>query len=276
LPTLREKADVLRALHQRGEPLVLVNAWDAVSARIVEELGFPAIATTSAGIAWLEGFPDGERITRECMLEGVRRIARVIDVPLTADLESGYGRSVDDAIATAHGALEAGAVGLNFEDWDPHGGALFDLDVQMSRITAIRHVGNETGVPFVINARTDVFLNDVGKDDTWRLEEATRRGNRYLDAGADCVFVPGVADERTIALLANAIAGPINVLAGAHSPSVARLGELGVARVSVGSSAMAYVLAEFRAIAKSVKETGTFGFAAERITHAELNRLFSR
>jgi 2-methylisocitrate lyase-like PEP mutase family enzyme len=261
-------------LHRRGEPVVLVNAWDAVSARIIEELGFPAIATTSAGIAWLEGFADGERISREQMLEGVRRVVQAVDVPVTADLERGYGPTVKDAVETARGAIDAGAVGMNFEDWDAPQKALFDLNKQMSRVAAIRKAADEAGIPFVINARTDVFLEGVGDSDAWRIEEATRRGKRFLEAGADCVFVPGVADEHTIASLVNAIPGPVNVLAGASSPSVARLAELGVARISVGSGAMAYALGKFRAAAKSVKESGTFTFGTERIPHSELNALF--
>ena len=261
-------------LHRRGEPVVLVNAWDAVSARIVEELGFPALATTSAGIAWLEGFADGERISRERMLEGVRRVVQAVDVPVTADLERGYGPTVRDAAETARGAIDAGAVGMNFEDWDASQKTLFDLNQQMSRIAAIRKAADEAGIPFVINARTDVFLESVGDSDGWRIEEATRRGKRFLESGADCVFVPGVADERTIASLVNAIPGPVNVLAGASSPNVARLAELGVARISVGSGGMAYALGKFRAAAKSVKESGTFDFGKERIPHSELNALF--
>jgi 2-methylisocitrate lyase-like PEP mutase family enzyme len=274
MPTQREKAGAFRSLHRRGDPVVLVNAWDAVSARIIEELGFPAIATTSAGIAWLEGFADGERISRERMLEGVRRVVQAVDVPVTADLERGYGPTVRDAVETARGAIDAGAVGMNFEDWDATHETVFDLDEQTLRIAAIRKAADEAGIPFVINARTDVFLEDVGDSDGWRIEEATRRGKRFLEAGADCVFVPGVVDERTIALLVKAIPGPVNVLTGASSPSVARLAELGVARISVGSGAMAYALGKFRAAAKSVKESGTFAFGTERIPHAELNALF--
>src|SRR5579864_7431564 len=118
MQTQREKGERLRRLHRRGEPLVLVNAWDAVSARILEQLGAPAIATTSAGIAWLEGFADGEHIRREDMLAAVARVASAVSVPVTADLESGYGLTIQDAVATALGAIEAGAVGMNFEDWD--------------------------------------------------------------------------------------------------------------------------------------------------------------
>jgi 2-methylisocitrate lyase-like PEP mutase family enzyme len=274
MATLAEKAEILRSLHRRGDPLVLINVWDAASARIVEELGFPAIATTSAGISWLEGVADGERLSRDAMLQGAARVARAVRVPVTADLEAGYGRSAEDAAATARGAIEAGAVGLNFEDWDERRSEILDADVQASRVAAMRAAGLQAGVPLVINARTDVFLQGLGESDTWRVQEAARRGNRYLEAGADCIFVPGVTDERTIAALTHAIQGPVNVLAGPATPSVARLAELGVARVSVGASAMAFALTQLRALARDIKETGTFGFGANRLSHAEINALF--
>lgn len=274
MSTQREKADRLRALHKRGDPVVLVNAWDAVSARIVEQLGFAAIATTSAGLAWLEGFADGERISRDRMLQAVERVTRAVQVPVTADLEHGYGNTVEDAVATARGAIQAGAVGMNFEDWDPKAGALLDTRAQTARIAAIRKAGDELGVPLVINARTDLFLEDVGDSDAWRTEEALRRGNAYLDAGADCAFVPGVSDESLIARLAQEMDGPINILATPATPNIERLAELGVARISVGGSAMAYALGQFRRFARMVMDTGSFAFDGERMTHADLNALF--
>lgn len=274
MATQREKAALLRSLHRPGKPLVLINVWDAVSARIIEQVGFPALATTSAGIAWLEGYADGERISRERMLADVARVTRAVNLPVTADLEAGYGASLEAATATAEGAIEAGAVGLNFEDWDSQRQALQELDAHLERIQAIRKSGDEKDVPLVINARTDVFLNDVGDSDAWRLQEAVRRANAYLEAGADCAFVPGVTDERTIAALAAQIQGPINVLAGPATPSVQRLSELGVARISVGASAMAYVLTQLHQIANDVKETGRFDFSAKRLSHAQVNALF--
>ena len=275
MATQSEQAQVLRSLHRRGQPLVLVNVWDAASARIIEELGFPAMATTSAGIAWLEGFADGERISRERMLAGVQRVVRAVRVPVTADLEAAYGTSVEDATDTAAGAIRAGAVGLNFEDFDTRSDALLDVNAQTARIEAMRETSLQMGVPLVINARTDVFLRNIGDSGAWRVEEAVQRGNRYLEAGADCVFIPGVADERTITTLVSAIRGPLNVLAAPSSPSVPRLAELGVARVSVGSAAMAYVLAQLRSVAASIQQSESFTFARERIPHAELNELLA-
>lgn len=275
MTTQREKAERLRSLHQRGDPLVLVNAWDAVSARILEHLDVPAIATTSAGIAWAEGFSDGERILRGRMLAAVERITSVVSVPVTADLEGGYGPTIEDAVETARGAIAAGAVGMNFEDWDETANAMTSAKEHSTRISAIRKEADGAGIPVVINARTDVYLKRVGSNDDWRFKEATRRANQYLETGADCVYVPGVTDERTIEALVKAIDGPLNVLAAPETPNIARLAQLGVARVSVGSAAMSTVLAEFREIARSVKESGSFAFTSQRIPYAEINSLFT-
>jgi 2-methylisocitrate lyase-like PEP mutase family enzyme len=271
--TQSEKAARFRALHHSGQPLVLVNAWDAASARIVESLGFPAVATTSAGVAFLEGYADGERIGRDAMLAGVARITRVVSVPVTADLESGYGLSVEDAIATARGAIAAGAVGMNFEDGSNDGAGLIDADLQAERIRAIRRVADETGVPLVINARTDGFLKEVGAESE-RMEEALRRGTLYRAAGADCIFVPGVSERGAIETLASNLGAPLNVLANAKTPSIAELQRIGVARVSLGSGPYGIAYGAFRNAALEARDRGTFASAAGRISHADLNALF--
>jgi 2-methylisocitrate lyase-like PEP mutase family enzyme len=271
--SLAHKARVLRELHRPGDPLVLFNVWDAASARIVEELGAPAIATSSAAIAWLEGFPDGQHISRDRMLAGIKRVTSAVRIPVTADLEGGYGFTVDDAAATARGAIEAGAAGLNFEDAGEPGSVL-DIDVQCERIAAMFEMGQRLGVPLAINARTDVFLDRIGPDDAWRLQQATERGKRFLQAGAASVFVPGVTDEETIGTLAREIPGPINILASAATPPVSRLAELGVARVSVGGAPYGHVLSYFRSAAEHTLREGRFDFANTRIAHATLNALF--
>jgi 2-methylisocitrate lyase-like PEP mutase family enzyme len=269
-----ERAAALRALHVRGKPLVIFNVWDAVSARIIEQLGYPALATGSAAVAWTQGFPDGEHISRAQMLSVVRNITRSVNVPVSADLEAGYGSSVDDAAATARAAIEAGAAGLNFEDaGEP--GSLLDLDLQCERIEAMVETGKRLGVPLVINARTDVFLRDIGTDDAWRMKEAIRRGNRFLEAGADCVFVIGLGDEASIALFAREVNGPVNVFATRATPPLSRLAELGVARVSIGPSGLAHALLHVRRAAQRLRDEGTFEFTAERISGDELNALFS-
>lgn len=271
---LHDKAAALRTLHHQAKPVVFVNAWDAVSARIIESLDFPAVATTSAGIAYVEGFPDGHAISRERMLAHVATIAGVVDLPVTADLEGGYGPTVADAVATVRGAIAGGAVGMNFEDSVPGEEPLLPIETQVARIRAIRSTGEELGVPFVINARTDVY--HAGANDDAHFVETIARAKAYLEAGADCIFVPFIADEGLIGRLAAAIPGPMNVLAGGTTPDVATLTRLGVKRISLGSTPTAHLLAAFRRAALEVRDQGTYGFAADRISHADLNALLTR
>jgi 2-methylisocitrate lyase-like PEP mutase family enzyme len=272
---LPEKALALRELHRGGRPLVLVNAWDAVSARIVESLGFPAVATTSSGVANGEGFPDGQQISRAAMLARVETIAGAVDVPVTADLEGGYGLGVDDAIATARGALDAAAVGLNFEDstGEPDH-PLVDIARQAERIRAIRRTGDAVGVPIVINARTDAYRHAPG-DAQAKFAATVERAKAYIAAGCDSVFVPFVADDAVIGELVKAIPAPLNILAGPSTPPVARLAELGVRRISLGGGPAAHALAAFRDAALEVRDHGTYGFTGSRLSHADLNALFA-
>jgi 2-methylisocitrate lyase-like PEP mutase family enzyme len=269
------KALRFAALHKGPRILVLANAWDAASARIFENAGFPAIATTSAGIANSLGYADGQHITRVEMLEVVKRIVQAVSVPVSADVEAGYGETVEAALETAKAVLAAGAVGLNFEDAsDSDGNELVDLSLQVEKIRAMRKLGAATDVHLVINARTDVFLRGVG-DPATRLEHAVRRANAYLQAGADCLFVPGVSDRETIARLVLEIEGPINLLAVASTPPVAELEMLGVARVSVGSGPMRAAMGLARQIARELLDQGTYTrFAQGAIPYAELNGLF--
>lgn len=258
-------------MHRPGKPLVFFNVWDPVTARIVEQAGFPAIATSSAAIAWSEGYPDGQCISRGRMLERVRSIAQAVSVPVTADLESAYGETMEDAVITARGAIAAGVVGLNVED--ALDGALLDLDKHCARIAAMKFAGAKLCVPLVINARTDVYWLGLGTDDEWRFAQTVFRANRFLEAGADCVFIPRVTQPRVIEKLVRAIHGPVNVLA-TGGLTTALLASLGVARISVGGAAMAHALRHFRTAAECVLTTGAFDFAADRIAHHEIDRLF--
>jgi len=269
-----DKAMVLRKLHHQPLPLVFVNVWDGASARIIESLDFPAIATTSAGIAYVDAFPDGQAISREGMLAHVKTIANVVEVPVTADLEGGYGPTVDDAVATLRGAIAAGAVGMNFEDSTSADAPLMPVEAQAERIRAMRAAAAELGVPFVINARTDVY-HVTGSNEA-RFAETVARAKAYLEAGADCIFVPFIAEAELIGRLAAAIPGPMNVLATGASPDVATLTRLGVKRISLGSAPAAHLLAAFRRAALEVRDKGTYGFAADRISHPDLNALLSR
>ena len=268
-------AERLRAMHHAPlAPLILPNAWDAASARIIEQAGFPAIATTSAGVAWSLGYPDGERMSRATMLAAVGRIAARVQVPVTADLEAGYGPGPEDAAATATGAIEAGAVGFNFEDaTDDAAHPLFAMSQQVECIQAARQAGAAAGVPLVINARTDVYLAQVGAPDT-RFAETVRRLAAYRDAGADCLFAPGLSDAATIGALVRELGAPLNILAGPHSPPVRELAALGVARISLGGAVMRAALAFTQRAVTELREQSSFEtIVRTSISHADMQRL---
>jgi len=272
-PEQRQKAEVFRKLHTEGDVLLLANVWDVASARLIEDAGFPAIASTSAGIAFAQGFPDGQKIPPERMLAVIADISRAVDVPVTADVEAGYGNRPEDVALTARRVIEAGAVGMNFED--ATGDAdhpLFDLPLQVERIRAIRQTGERLGVPLVINARTDVYLLQVG-DPGGRYDEALRRMRAFRDAGADCVFVPGIVDEATIARFIDDLRCPMNILAGPSSPSVTELKRAGVRRISLGSGPMRAGLGALRSVAEELKKEGTYSGLSDAPSHAEMNRL---
>jgi 2-methylisocitrate lyase-like PEP mutase family enzyme len=274
--SLREKAERLRALHHGESPLVLINAWDAATARIVEEAGSSAVATTSAGIAFAYGYPDGQKISREEMLEGIARICAAVSVPVTADVEAGYGDSPEDLHRTTEGVLDAGAVGMNLEDGTGRAEApLADLALQLEKIRAVRDASRRRGVPIVLNARTDVYLDRVGPEAS-RFDETIRRAEAFRDAGADCVFIPGVTDPATIGALVRRLACPVNVLAGAGSPSIADLAKLGVARVSLGSGPMRAGVTLMRRVTEEILNKGTYSALEELIPYAEMNVLMRR
>jgi len=271
--TLRRKADALRALHRPGHPIVFVNVWDCASARILEAGGAPAIATTSAGIAFSRGYPDGQRIPRNLMLEEVTRIAASVSVPVTADLESGYGSSPEALESLATDALEAGAVGLNLEDHvGPREAPLVDVALQLEKLKALREASARRGVAVVINARTDAFLRGLGSPSEM-FDETIRRGRAYRDEGADCVFVPGVTDAAVIGRLVREIDAPINVLAVAGSPPIADLARLGVARVSLGSGPARAALTLLQRIAGELTHDGTYSALEGILPHARVNEL---
>jgi 2-methylisocitrate lyase-like PEP mutase family enzyme len=267
----RQKAEVLRKLHKGPELLVLPNAWDCASARIFEEAGFPAIATTSGGVAFSLGYPDGQHISQTEMIEAVKKIARSVGVPVTADLEAGYG----DVAWTAAALVESGAVGLNLEDIDERGSKqLVELSEQVERIRTLRRIGDELGVHIVINARNEYYLAQIG-DPEKRFDAACHRLKRYIDAGADCVFVPGITDANLIQRFVRALQFPLNVLVGPGTPPIARLKELGVARVSVGSGIARSTMGLTRRIAEELRNTGEYQtMLAGAIPYPEANELF--
>jgi 2-methylisocitrate lyase-like PEP mutase family enzyme len=270
MPDLAER---LRALHRTPPILVLPNAWDAASARLVEAEGFPAIATTSAGVAAALGYPDGGVVPANEMIAAIARIARSVKVPVTADIEHAYGATPDSVADVVLKVIAAGAVGINVEDYVPGAADLEPLALQVDKIKAIIKASTTAGVRIVINARTDGFLRGYGAAQA-RLGIAIERGKAFLEAGADCVFIPGVRDAPTIAALATGIGGPINVLAVEGSPSIRELEAMGVARVSLGSGPMRAALAVLRDIARELKGTGTYSaFTKHAMTFNEVNDL---
>jgi 2-methylisocitrate lyase-like PEP mutase family enzyme len=260
-----DKAAVLLALHA-GPGFVLPNAWDAGSARILEQVGFPAIATTSAGIAWACGVPDGIALDRDTMLEHVRRVVAAVDLPVTADLESGYGDTPEDVWRTVTRAVEVGAVGGNIED--AKAGELLDIDQAVERLAAARAAA-PSGT-FVLNARTDAYFIGTTGD---AFTETVERAVRYVEAGADCVFVPGVAEEKAIRLLAAGVPAPLNVVAGlVNTIDAPTLFSLGVKRVSLGGSLARAALSTLERAGRELLDHGTLGFLDGAMSYAELQR----
>ena len=209
-------------LHRGPNVLILPNAWDVASARIFEDAGFPAIATTSAGIAYSLGYADGQHIPREEMMARIGRIARAVHVPVTADIEAGYGFAVEDVAKTTRELIQLGVVGMNLEDGssDPSR-PLIGFELSVEKIKAARQAAVDVRAQIVINARTDVFLLPGGNPDA-DYSEALRRLIAFRDAGADCVFAPGLKDAETIGRLAKAVECPLNILAGPGTPSIPR------------------------------------------------------
>ncbi len=270
------KAATFRGLHSGREILLLPNVWDVASARLIEESGFKAVATSSAGIAFSLGYPDGQIIPREEMLTVIARVAKAVGIPVSADVEAGYGKTPEDAGRTARAVLDAGAIGMNLEDASEDStAALVALSLQLEKIHAVREMANRLRIPLVLNARTDVYLLQIG-DPAKRYDEAANRLTAFCEAGADCVFVPGLRDAATIGRLVADLKCPVNILAGPGSPTVPELFKLGVARVSLGSGPMRATLGHLRRIAEEVRTRGTYSHLEDSPTHAEMNRMMGR
>ncbi|MFZ2001259.1 MAG: isocitrate lyase/phosphoenolpyruvate mutase family protein [Candidatus Sulfotelmatobacter sp.] len=275
LPDLeqKKKAKAFLAMHSGGDALLLPNVWDVASARIVEEAGFPALATTSAGVAFSLGYPDGQKIHKDRMMAAITHIALAVKVPVTADVESGYGNDPEAVARTARAVIMGGAIGLNLEDaTGDRERPLLDLSVEVEKIRAVRDTADKFDVALVINARTDVYLLQVGEPSS-RYDETIRRLSAYRDAGADCVFAPGLKEVTTIKRLVADLKCPVNILAGPGSPSVRELQALGVARVSLGSGPMRATLGTLRRIAAEMKTSGTYELLADAPAHSEINQL---
>lgn len=271
--TQHDKALAFTALHVPGAPLALANAWDVASARIVASTGAPAVATTSAGVAWGLGAADGDHLARDLMLDLVRRVADAVDVPVTADIESGFGATAAEVGETVGLVIAAGAVGVNIEDGRRDGAApLRPVAEQVERLAAARAAADRAGLPLYLNARVDVYLRGVGEE-SGRLDETLARAEAYLAAGASGVFVPGVGSPREISALTAGIGAPVNVLVQPQTPSVSELGRLGVARVSLGSAVAEAAYGLVQRAALELAEAGTYASVRESMAYGEINAL---
>ncbi|MFI5068351.1 MAG: isocitrate lyase/phosphoenolpyruvate mutase family protein [Streptosporangiales bacterium] len=268
------KAVSLRALHGSGV-LVLPNAWDAVSAAVIAQAGALAIATTSGGVAWAAGRPDGQHLTRDEMIEQVRRIVAVVDIPVTADVEGGYGPGPDDVGKTVEAVVAAGAVGVNIEDSRAPGGPLFDTGAQAQRLRAARSAAERAGLPeLLINVRTDVFLFGIGAPEG-RLDDVLARAAAYAEAGADSLFVPGLTELDAVTSLVGGSPLPVNVMAGPGAPSVAEFESAGVRRVSVGTAVAQAAYSTAQRAAAELLTKGSYTALEGALDFGAINGLFS-
>jgi 2-methylisocitrate lyase-like PEP mutase family enzyme len=267
------KAEAFRKLHDRKKVLILPNAWDVPSARVFEDSGFPAVATSSAGMMVSLGYPDGEEIPKEEFVSAVRRITRVLSVPLTVDVVGGFGEGPEDVAKTVKSIIETGAVGINIEDFVHATKKLHSVEDQVEKLRELVRLKKSMGVPFVINARTDALRYAAG-DDAAKFDEAVRRGIAFRDAGVDCVYPMGLTEGALISKFVAALDFPVNVMVRKGLPTVPELQRLGVARVSFGPSASYAVMGFLRRASKEVLEEGTYSTLVDgAITFDELNAL---
>ncbi len=254
----KEKAQLFRSFHTGASMLVLPNAWDAASARVCELAGFPAVATTSSGVAAAYGQLDGQLISKEALVATTTSIVKSVACPVSVDAEAGYGRNMMEVVETIRAIIEAGAVGINIEDSSKGASeALVNVAYQVELIQALRQLGETLDIPFVLNARVDVFVLAAGEPAD-RVEQAIKRGNAYLQAGADCIYPIGPSDGETVTKLVQGIQGPVNILVGPTSPTLSELAGLGVARVSFGSALMRAALGQLRLMAQELRAQGTY------------------
>ena len=272
----RQLAEDFRGLHRAPPILLLPNAWDPMSARIFEAAGFPALATTSGGLAWALGYQDGEQAPWTDVVAATRRIVEAVRVPVTADIETGYGNTPEAVGRSVADIVDAGAVGVNLEDGTHSADQpMRPIEDAAARIRAARGAADAAGVPIVINARIDLYLKHVG-DAATRFAETVRRAEAYLAAGADCIFVFGHIDLDVIGRLTAAIKAPVNVVGRAGTPGLKALQAAGVARVSIASGATLPVMSLIQRIADELRRTGEFDMLKATMTRMDAQKLFAR
>jgi 2-methylisocitrate lyase-like PEP mutase family enzyme len=264
----QRRAEDFRKLHRAPPILLLPNCWDPMSARIFEAAGFPAVATTSGGLAWALGYQDGEKAPWPEVVAATRRIVDKVRVPVSADIEEGYGDTPDAVGRNVAEIIRAGAIGINLEDGTPRPDQpVRPVQDAAARIRAARAAADAEGVPIVINARVDLYLKAVG-DEASRYAETLRRAEAYIAAGADCIFPFALADLEVIRKLTAAIKAPVNVVARAGTSPLRQLEAAGAARVSVASGPTLAVMSLTQRIATELRQKGEFD-----ILHAELKRV---
>jgi 2-methylisocitrate lyase-like PEP mutase family enzyme len=266
----KEKAEMFLKFHKDKKILVLLNSWDIGSSKLIEACGYKAIATTSMGIAASLGYPDCQVIKLSEMIEAITGIVNAVQVPVTVDIEAGYGNNLNEIIDSVKKIIATGIVGINIEDSIDLNPVLIDEMEFCERISAIRALSDSLGIHLVINARTDSFYTSSGSK-LEKLSESIKRGNKYREAGADCIFIQPVWEKETISTLVKEINAPINILSNPGSgaglpPSVRELQDLGVARLSLGSSMMKATLALIKKVADELSEKGTYNILLDSLT----------
>lgn len=259
------KAKKFHDIHKQATTFVLPNAWNAISAKVFEERGFPAIGTTSAGIATSLGYADGQDLPFEKLIETIASITRAVNIPVSADIEAGYGFTIDEIVANVTEVIAAGAVGINIEDGtgdaeDP----ISDITVQVENIEAIKELSDTLNASLFINARTDMYWGNVGEPEA-RLEETVRRAKSYVKAGANCIFIPGMTTIEEIKTIRKEISVPINLLVNPNLPPLTDLSAIGIERVSCGSAPFRATVTLLKSIADEIYTDGTFNQVSKNI-----------
>jgi 2-methylisocitrate lyase-like PEP mutase family enzyme len=271
-PRIR-KAELFRDLHQGPKLLILPNVWDPVGARLLEHLGYPAVATASAAVSWADGAQDGEKLPFPRMLEVVRSVVRAVDVPVAADLESGYAATPQELAENVRRALETGIVGVNLEDSNHHGEGLYSLEEQVERLRGVRAAADREGVPLVINARTDVFIRSNPEPTPVKMDETIQRCQAYLEAGADCLYPIILSDLDALKMIREETGAPINVYASAATPPIAALEAAGIARMSLGPGLFKASLTTMKQVAETLLAGGPYtSFTDDVLATPEVTR----
>ena len=274
LKSQTERAEEFRSLHKSNHVLVLPNVWDVPSARIFEDAGFPAVATSSAALAVSLGYPDGETISKDELFTTVKKIVSHLAIPVSVDVESGFGASPDHLSDTIRRVIASGGVGINIEDVSSfENKTLFNVENQVERLRTVRDVSKSLGIPIVINARTDAYRFGGG-DDKAKLKEAIRRANAYAEVDADCLYPMGLAEKGAISEFVKAVKRPVNIMARKGAPTIPELEEIGVKRLSLGPGPMYATMGLLKKISRELKQKGTYHALLDgAITFDELNML---